>query len=391
MIAAVERLGQEIGISRACRVLGVSRSSVYRARQARSEPPARPTPPRALSVAEREEVLAVLNSARFAESAPRQVYARLLDEDGVYLCHWRTMYRVQAAEEGESERRAGRRTRQSKPELAATGPRQLWSWDITQLKGRGEVYYLYVILDVFSRYIVGWLLAAHERGELAKQLVAETCRKQGIARQQLTLHADHGSPMRAKPLKDLLRALEIRESHARPYTPTDNAYSEAGFGTLKARPAYPERFRDIQEARRWVRDFVQWYNEEHYHTGLALLTPASVHYDGVTEILAQRQDVLDAAYATHPERFVGGPPQPKAPPRKVWINQPRPDPACPPAFSGAGTEPPQPGAQAGSRAESAASLDPAEHMATIGGSWPRQDTERAKSLHLLEAELCQSH
>jgi putative transposase len=391
MIAAVESLGQEIGISRACRVLGVSRSSVYRARQARSEPPARPTPPRALSVAEREEVLAVLNSARFAESAPRQVYARLLDEDGVYLCHWRTMYRVQAAEERDSERRAGRRTRQSKPELAATGPRQLWSWDITQLKGRGEVYYLYVILDVFSRYIVGWLLAAHERGGLAKQLVAETCRKQGIARQQLTLHADHGSPMRAKPLKDLLRALEIRESHARPYTPTDNAYSEAGFGTLKSRPAYPERFRDIQEARRWVRDFVQWYNEEHYHTGLALLTPASVHYDGVTEILAQRQDVLDAAYATHPERFVGGPPQPQAPPRKVWINQPWPDPACPPAFSGAGTEPPQPGAQAESKAENVASLDPAEHLATIGGSRTRKDTERAKSLHLLEAELCQSH
>ena len=390
MITAAETLGQEIGVSRACRVLGVSRSSVYRARRARPEPAARLTPSRALSAAEREEVLGVLHSERFAERAPRQVYARLLDEDGVYLCHWRTMYRVLAAEGGD-EQRAGRRTRQRKPELAATGPRQLWSWDITQLKGRGEVYYLYVILDVFSRYIVGWLLAPHERGELAEQLVAETCRKQDIAKQQLTLHADHGSPMRAKPLKDLLRALEIRESHARPYTPTDNPYSEAGFGTLKARPAYPERFRDIQAARRWVREFVQWYNEEHYHTGLALLTPASVHYDRVTEVLAQRRGVLDAAYAAHPERFVGGPPQPKEPPHKVWINQPQPEPVRPPSFSGAGTEPPQPGAQAGSRAESAASLDAAEHLATIGGALPRQDPKEAQSLHLLEAELCQSH
>ena len=390
MITAAESLGQEIGVSCACRVLGVSRSSVYRARRVQATPAARPTSPRALSATEREEVLAVLHSERFAACAPRQAYARLLDEDGVYLCHWRTMYRVLAVEEAGGERREGRRTHQSKPELAATGPKQLWSWDITQLKGRGEVYYLYVIVDVFSRYIVGWLIAPHERGELAEKLIAETCRKQGIAKQQLTLHADHGSPMRAKPLKDLLRDLEIGESHSRPYTPTDNPYSEAGFRTLKTRPAYPERFRNIQEARRWVREFVQWYNEEHYHTGLALLTPASVHYDRVTEVLAQRQGVLDEAYAAHPERFVGGPPQSKEPPQKVWINQPQPEPAGPPSFSGAVTEHPQPGAQAGSRAESAASLDAAEHRATIGCSLPRQDTEATQSLPLLEAELCQS-
>jgi putative transposase len=382
MIAAAEELGQVLGVARACRELGVARSSVYRARQERPAPAAepRPTPPRALSAAEQAEVRAVLHSARFATHAPRQVYATLLDEEGVYLCHWRTMYRLLAAEDPTAPRRPRRRIQQAKPELCATGPNQVWSWDITQLKGADGIYYLYTVIDVYSRYIVGWLLAWHERGTLAEQLIAQTCTKEAIAPQQLTLHADHGSPMRAQTLKELLETLEISESHSRPYTPTDNPFSEAGFKTLKYRPHYPERFASIQAARQWLRRFVHWYNHEHYHSGLALQTPVTVHRGEVAQVVRQRQRILDMAYAAHPERFVTGVPTVPQPPQEVWINQPDPQPSHPTSFSGAVTTDSQPGAQAGSRAKSAASLDPDEHLATIGGSLPRPQHEVALSL-----------
>lgn len=370
MIAAAEDLGQAIGVARACRELGVARSSLYRARRARPAPAPRPTPPRALSAEERAEVRAVLHSARFAGCAPRQVYATLLDEEKVYLCHWRTMYRLLAAEDTAPRRQQRRRAPQTKPELRATGPNQVWSWDITQLKGADGIYYLYTVIDVYSRYVVGWLIAWHERGATAVRLIAATCDKEGIARQQLTLHADHGSPMRAKTLKDLLRALEITESHSRPYTPTDNPFSEAEFKTMKYRPDYPETFRTIKAARRWMRRFVRWYNHEHYHSGLALQTPVTVHQGEVQQVVAQRQRVLDVMYAAHPERFVAGAPTVSPPPEEVWINQPDPEPATPTIFSGAVTTDVMPGAQPGSRAESAASLDAGEHLATIGGSLP---------------------
>jgi putative transposase len=250
----------------------------------------------------------------------------------------------------------------------------VWSWDITQLKGTEGVFYLYKVIDVFSRYIVGWLIASHERGQLAEQLISATCHKQGIGVQELTLHADHGSAMRAKVLKDMLKDLGIAESHSRPYTPTDNPYSEAEFKTMKYRPDYPEEFRDIAEAREWVHDFVQWYNHEHYHSGLALLTPATVHHGRVAPVLEQRQHVLEAAYAAHPERFVDGVPTPPNPPEEVWINQPQQAYTIPRLSSGAVTTDSMPGARAGSR-ESAAPLDPDEHLATIGGSLPRRPDE----------------
>lgn len=390
MITAAEDLGQVIGIAGACRELGVARSSLYRARQPRPQPRPRPTPPRALSTAEKAEVRAVLQSDRFAASPPRQVYATLLDEDDGYLCHWRTMYRLLEEEIATPQRRRRQRIRQAKPELRATGPRQVWSWDITQLKGDDGIYYLYTVIDVYSRYIVGWLIAWHERGETAKQLIAATCDKEGIAPQQLILHADHGSPMRAKTLKDLLMTLQITESHSRPYTPTDNPFSEAAFKTLKYRPDYPETFATIKAARQWMRRFVHWYNHVHYHSGLALQTPVSVHRGTVQQVVAQRQRVLDAAYAAHPERFVGGAPAVALPPQEVWINQPRQD-STHTQVSQAVTAAPESGAQPGSRAESAASLDAGQHLATIKRALPGEHDAVDISFPLLETELCQSH
>ena len=288
MTMMVEELGQQIGIHRACETLNVGRSQVYRARQPQVESKLRPTPAHALSQVERAQVRDVLNSERFMDKAPRQVYATLLDE-GTYLCHWRTMYRVL---ETHGEVRERRRVRQhptyKKPELLATAPNQVWSWDITWLRGarKLEKYPLYAVLDIYSRYVVGWMVAEAERSELAKQLIAETVRKQGIQTQQLTLHADNGAPMTGKPLSQLLLDLGIGKSHSRPHTSDDNPFSEAQFKTMKYRPDYPERFASIEAARQWARPFFDWYNNHHYHSGLNLMTPASVHY-GEAEALQQ--------------------------------------------------------------------------------------------------------
>lgn len=391
MIAAAEDLGQVIGVARACRALGVARSSLYRARRPRSQPRPRPTPPRALSAAEKVAVRQVLHSDRFVDSAPRQVYATLLDEDRAYLCHWRTMYRLLDEEGAASQPRRRQRIQQVKPELRATGPKQVWSWDITQLKGADGIYYLYTVIDVYSRYIVGWLIAWHERGATAKELIAQTCAKEGVAPQQLILHADHGSPMRAKTLKDLLKALQITESHSRPYTPTDNPFSEAQFKTMKYRSGYPETFATIRAARQWIRRFVHWYNHEHYHSGLALQRPVTVHLGATPQVVVQRQQVMDRAYAAHPERFVKGAPTIPEPPQEVWINQPRQEEDSSRPLSGAVTADALPGAQPGSRAESAASLDAGEHLATIERSLPGRHHETVISFPLLATELSQSH
>jgi len=230
MIEAVEALGEDVGVSQACCVLSVPRSSVYRGRLPKAEPATRSTPERALSDEEKAEVRKVLNSERFCDSSPRQVYATLLDEDNVYFCHWRTMYRVlEEHDEVQERRRQRRHAKRVKPELRATGPNQVWSWDITQLKGPGCFYYLYTIIDVYSRYLVGWMIATRESGELAKKLIEETCAKQGIEKDQLILHSDRGSAMRSKTVKDLLKTLGVEKSHSRPYTPTDNPYSESQF------------------------------------------------------------------------------------------------------------------------------------------------------------------
>jgi len=324
MIEAAEALGKKVNVSAACRVLGVPRSTLYRARQPRTAPAPRPTSSRAMSQDEKAGVRAKLNSERFCDCAPREVYGTLLDE-GVYHCHWRTMYRILEEHDEVRERRDQcRRPAAPKPALEATGPNQLWSWDITQLKGpNGVQYYLYVIIDVFSRYVVGWMIARQESAELAEKLISETCAKQGIGPEQLTLHADRGSTMRSKTVAQLLIDLGVAKSHSRPYTPTDNAYSEAQFKTLKYRPDYPEEFKEgINQGRNWARAFFGWYNQEHRHTGLGLMTPETVHYGRVESVRRKRQEVLDAAYAAHPERFVGGRPTPPQLPKEVWINQP---------------------------------------------------------------------
>jgi putative transposase len=320
----VNELAAKVGLKRACETLGVPRSRVYRARQSQPAAKLRQTPAHALSLEERAQVRETLNSQRFMDKAPRQVYAALLDE-GRYLCHWRTMYRVLAAHDEVRERRRVRRhPLYKKPELLATAPNQVWSWDITYLRGpqKWEHYPLYTVLDIYSRYVVGWMIAEVESADLARQLIAATALKQGIVPDQLTLHADNGAPMRGKPLSQLLGDLGITKSHNRPHTSDDNPFSEAHFKTMKYRPDYPDRFASLAQAQVWARRFFTWYNEQHYHSGLNLLTPASVHFDEAKAVQRQRHAVMLNAYAAHPNRFVRGEPLVKAAPAAVWINPP---------------------------------------------------------------------
>ena len=313
MIQATEALARAVPVTRACEALGYPRSSLYRSRQPqpKRKEPNRPTPARALSTAERAKVRDLLNSERFQDSSPYQVYAALLDE-GVYYCSISTMYRILHEHDEVHERRNQRQhPAYSKPELLATEPNQLWSWDITKLRGpvTWQLFYLYVVLDVFSRYVVGWMIAERESGDLAEQLIAESYRKQGVDQEQLTLHADRGSPMISKTVAQLLIDLGVSKSHARPHTPNDNPFSEAQFKTMKYRPDYPARFGSIVAARRWARAFFYWYNNNHHHSRLGLMTPAAVHYGQATTLTVQRQATLQAAYEVHPERFVKGLPQ----------------------------------------------------------------------------------
>jgi putative transposase len=328
MIETAEQLAQEIGVKRACQVLGVVRSSLYRIRQEKMiepVPSAEPSlSPRALHPDEKATVRDVLNSPRFQDQAPREVYATLLDE-GQYLCSWRTMYRILDEHQEVRERRDQLRHPQyTKPELLATGPNQLWSWDITKLLGptKWTYYYLYNILDVFSRYSVGWMIAERESASLAEELIAATCVRQGIQPGQLTIHADRGSSMTSKPVALLMADLGVTKTHSRPHVSNDNPFSESQFKTLKYRPDYPERFGCQQDARSWATEFFDWYNYEHHHSALGLLTPADVHFGRALAVLQQRQDVLEAAYRRTPQRFVKGLPKPLALPTAVWINPP---------------------------------------------------------------------
>ena len=327
---AVSDLTFQVGVGVACQALAIPRSSFYRSRhepRLKIAPTAPPTPsPRALSKEEQSVVRETLNSPRFADQTPRAVYATLLDEKK-YICSWRTMYRILNEHQEVRERRHQlRHPNHPKPELVATAPNQLWSWDITKLLGptKGTYYQLYVIIDVFSRYVPGWLLADRESATLARRLVHETCRKQKIQPHQLTLHADRGSSMKSKPLALLLTDLGVTKTHSRPRVSNDNPYSESQFKTLKYRPDFPDRFGSLEDARAWVGSFVDWYNQEHYHSSLALLTPASVHYGLATEQLELRQRVLDDAFSAHPERFVRKPPSVQPLPGAVWINRPQP-------------------------------------------------------------------
>ena len=328
-MSAARDLSVAVGTAPACEAMGVARASYYR--QLRPCEPAvlkRPTPARALAPEERKAVLDALHSERFADKAPAEVYATLLDE-GRYLCSIRTMYRVlDAADEVRERRDQLRHPAYKKPELLATAPNQVWSWDITKLLGPAKwtYSYLYVILDIFSRYVVGWMVADRESATLATALIDETCRKQKIPRGQLTLHADRGSSMKSKAVALLLADLGVTKTHSRPHVSDDNPFSESQFKTLKYRPDFPDRFGSLQDARAHCRSFFDWYNTEHRHSGIALLTPESLHYGAATNIVAARQTILLAAYAAHPERFVLKPPRPAQPPTAAWINPPpRPD------------------------------------------------------------------
>ena len=323
---AVATLSPALGVTGACEALGVPRSRVYRARRpaAPASTPTEPRSARALSPAERAVVRDVLNSSRFADCAPREVYATLLDE-GVYHCSWRTMYRILTDHAQVRERRdQARHPSYTKPELLATAPNQLWSWDITKLRGpsKGLYFALYVMLDVFSRYVVGWMVAEGQTAVLAEAFIAATCAKQGIERGPLTIHADRGSAMIAKEVTQLMADLGVTKSHSRPHVANDNPFSEAQFKTLKYRPDYPDRFGCLADARAWGRAFFTWYNDHHHHTALALLTPADVHGGRAEAVRRERQRVLAAAYAAHPERFVKGQPVVAEPPKAVWINPP---------------------------------------------------------------------
>ncbi len=325
-MAAVNELAPEVGIHAACDALGVGRSSFYRQQHPAPVPEPRPVPPRALSAAERETVLAHLHEERFQDRSPAAVQATLLDE-GVYRCSTRTMYRI-LEQQGETHERRDQRIHPvyQKPELLATGPNELWSWDITKLLGPAKwtYFYLYVILDVFSRYVVGWMVAHRESAEMARKLIQDTCSKQQIAHGQLTIHADRGSSMTSKPVAFLLADLGVTKTHSRPHVSDDNPYSESQFRTMKYRPDFPRRFGSIQDSRAFSQIFFSWYNQEHRHSGIGLLTPAMVHYGQAGEVFQKRQLVLHAAYLLHPERFVRWPPKPLSLPKEVWINKPNP-------------------------------------------------------------------
>jgi len=341
----VTEVGPRLGIAPTCAALGVPRATYYRRRRPQSAPASRLRPFRSLSPEERATALARLHEARFVDLAPAEVYATLLDE-GEYLCSERTMYRVLAANHEVRERRDQlRHPRYAAPELLARQPNELWSWDITKLLGPAKwtYFYLYVMLDVFSRYVVGWMVAHRESASLAEQFIHATCARQGIERGQLTIHADRGSAMTSKPVALMLADLGVTKTHSRPHVSNDNPFSEAQFKTLKYRPAFPDRFGSIQAARAHCHGFFPWYNAEHHHVGLGLLTPADVHHGLAEQRVAARATVLATAYAAHPERFPRGLPQPPARPLEVWINRPK----IPVSAQTASATPPSPLARVG--------------------------------------------
>lgn len=326
---AIEAMTPLLGSARAaCRAAGRPRASHYR-RHRKSPAPVRPprqqaVQPRALSQQERDQIHELLLRPEFVDQAPRSVYYHLLDE-GCYLCSPSTMYRV-LREHGEvrERRRLATHPARAKPELVATKPNQVWSWDITKLHGPAKwtYYYLYVIIDIYSRYVVGWMVADRENAELAEKLLADSITKHTVPRSQLTIHADNGSSMASKPVAFLLADLGVTKTHSRPHVSNDNPYSEAQFKTLKYRPDFPPNFASLQDARSFCQQFFNWYNTEHYHSGIAWHHPVDVHYGRAEQVRADRADVLATAYARNPERFVNRHPQPAALPTTSWINKP---------------------------------------------------------------------
>jgi len=312
-------LAKDVGVKSSCDALAVPRASFYRwcDREKHSmKDNCRPVPPLALTYDERKDVLDTLREERFVDQAPQEVYAALLD-DGTYLCSVRTMYRILEENQEVKERRNQlRHPRYTKPEILATAPNQVWSWDITKLRGpvKWTYYYLYVILDIFSRYVVGWMVAHREKSALAKKLIERSCEKQDIERNQLIIHSDRGPSMTSKPVALLLADLGVTKSHSRPYV--------SKFKTMKYRPDFPERFGCIEDSRSFCQDFFLWYNTMHYHSGIGYLTPEDVHYGRAEQIVKERGKVLKMAFERHPKRFKGKVPKPMALPKAVWINKP---------------------------------------------------------------------
>jgi putative transposase len=326
---AIAELTPLIGVRAACTAVGRPQANHYR-RHRQSPTPARVPrqrrpQPRALGPQERDRVRELLNSPEFVDQAPRSAYYALLDA-GVYLCSPSTMYRILHAHgEVHERRRQATHPARKKPELLATQPNQVWSWDITKLHGPAKwtYYYLYVIIDIYSRYVVGWMVADREHRELAEKLLADTIAKHGINPDTLTIHADNGSSMASKPVAFLLADLGVTKSHSRPHVSNDNPYSEAQFKTLKYRPDFPSTFGSLQDARAFCQRFFQWYNEEHYHSGVAWLHPVDVHYGQAAQVLDERASVLTEAHARYPERFVNKHPQPPRLVAEAWINKPQ--------------------------------------------------------------------
>ena len=327
-MSAVIALAQAGGLAAAaCAAFGLSRASVHRHRGRLIRPPAprpRPKPMRALSTEQRLAVRDILREPDFVDLAPAEVYATLLDQ-GVYHCSIRTMYRILSEHDEVRERRQQlRHPVYQKPELLAEGPNQVWSWDITKLMGPAKwtYFYLYVVIDIFSRRVVGWCVADAETASLFKPLFEETLAKHLVSPGQLTLHADRGAAMKAKATALMLADLGVTKSHSRPYTSNDNPFSESHFKTLKYQPEFPKRFGCIEDAKAFCRRFFDWYNQGHHHTGLGLMTPNQVHYGQADAIYEARQVTLDNAFSANPERFVRNPPRPPAKPTAAWINPP---------------------------------------------------------------------
>ena len=331
-MSAAHTLSHDVGKKPACEALRVPRATFYR-HMARKLTPhkgngSRPVPPLALSPQEKKTVIDTLHSDRFQDKTPYEVYATLLD-DGQYHCSIRTMYRILTSEHGavRERRRRHQRRHYHKPELLATKPNEVWSWDITKLKGpvKWTYFYLYVILDIFSRYVVGWMVAHREQKALAKRLIEQSCIKQNIEAGQLTVHADRGSSMKSKVVANLLSDLGVTKTHSRPHVSNDNPYSESQFKTLKYCPSFPEQFGCIQDARAFCQSFFNWYNKEHRHSGIALMTPEQVHYGLSKKVFTFRSQVLSRAFQMNPNRFKGRMPKPFALPEAVWINKPSTD------------------------------------------------------------------
>ncbi|RJQ77161.1 MAG: IS3 family transposase [Desulfobacteraceae bacterium] len=330
MIHCAIRLAKDIGVAASCKALVLPRATFYRhssrCNQAAGGCCAPRIAPLALTQKERQAVLDVLCSEQFIDHAPHQVYAKMLDQ-GQYLCSIRTMYRLLEKEHGavKERRRQVKRPAYSKPELLATGPNQVWSWDITKLKSSIKYcyFYLYVIIDIFSRYVVGWMVCHAEQASLAKRLIEQSCLNQDIAPDQLILHADRGSSMKSKAVAELLVDLGVIKTHSRPHVSNDNPYSEAQFKTLKYCPAFPETFGCIQDAKAFCREFFTWYNKEHCHTGIGLMTPEKVHYGLAQQVYQDRSEVLRKAFENHPHRFKGRCAKPPALPKAAWINKPK--------------------------------------------------------------------